>query len=107
MSTAKAKVSESLRTASSAATEAVYSLTGSNEKIHDLAPDVVSCEKTDSKMTSDYGAPISDTDHWLKIVDPQNPNGHGPSLLEDQFAREKVSKRFMSSTYQATYTHIK
>ena len=93
MSTAKERVSETLRVASGAAAQAVYSLTGSNAKIHDLAPDVISCNKNDSKMTSDYGAPISDTDHWLKVVDPHNPNGHGPSLLEDQFAREKVSKR--------------
>lgn len=38
-------------------------------------------------MTTDYGIKISDPDHWLRTVSDKNT---GPSLLEDQIAREKV-----------------
>jgi catalase len=41
-----------------------------------------------TKFTTDHGVPVSDTDHWLKVV---NDRTSGPSLLEDQIAREKVS----------------
>jgi catalase len=40
-----------------------------------------------TKLTTDFGCPISNTDNWLKAVGPQRT---GPSLLEDQIAREKV-----------------
>lgn len=58
----------------------------SNKKISDLARDTGDVhEKT--KFTSDHGVPISNTDHWLKVV---SDDRGGPSVLEDQFAREKV-----------------
>lgn len=42
-------------------------------------------------MTTDYGIKISDPDHWLRVGDKNNT---GPSLLEDQIAREKVQSIF-------------
>ena len=57
-----------------------------DKKINDLAKDTRDVhEKT--KFTSDHGVPISNTDHWLKVVSDERG---GPSTLEDQFAREKV-----------------
>lgn len=38
-------------------------------------------------MTTDYGIKISDPDHWLRVA---SDSSTGPSLLEDQIAREKV-----------------
>ncbi|KAH7915119.1 catalase-like domain-containing protein [Hygrophoropsis aurantiaca] len=40
-------------------------------------------------LTTDFGVKVSDTDNWLKVAD-----GHhgGPSLLEDQIAREKIHR---------------
>ncbi|KAF8474236.1 catalase-like domain-containing protein [Kalaharituber pfeilii] len=89
---AMGKISDTLKAAPGAASEAVHALAGTNAKINDLAPDVVDCTKSKNKMTSDYGAAMSNTDAWLKVVNPTNPNGHGPSLLEDQFAREKIHR---------------
>lgn len=41
-------------------------------------------------MTTDHGTKVQDTDHWLKAIDA---NGRvGPSLLEDQIAREKIHR---------------
>ena len=85
MSGAVEKLKETLR----AAPEAVQNLTA-NVKIKDLQSDIVDVTKPSVKMTSDYGAKIPDTDHWLKVVNPNDPNGQGPALLEDQFSREKV-----------------
>lgn len=38
-------------------------------------------------MTTDYGIKISDPDHSLRVA---SDSSTGPSLLEDQIAREKV-----------------
>ncbi|KAF8810089.1 catalase [Phlegmacium glaucopus] len=43
----------------------------------------------DQVLTSDHGVKMSDTDNWLKISDGST---NGPSLLEDQFAREKIHR---------------
>ncbi|KAH8918814.1 catalase-domain-containing protein [Atractiella rhizophila] len=40
-------------------------------------------------MTTDAGAPIIDTDTWLKV---SSGNSVGPALLEDQVAREKIMR---------------
>lgn len=96
------KITDTLRAAPGAAKDAVQHLTGSNAKINDLAQNTKDSSQSSFKMTSDYGASISDTDHWLKVVNPQNPNGHGPSLLEDQFAREKVRILYLFSYYTIT-----
>ncbi|KAF8458076.1 catalase-like domain-containing protein [Terfezia claveryi] len=87
MSGAVEKLKETIR----AAPEAVQDLTA-NVKIKDLQSDIVDVTKSSVKMTSDYGAKLSDTDHWLKVVNPNDPNGQGPALLEDQFAREKIHR---------------
>lgn len=60
-----------------------------NEKIADLKKDV---KDSHSKQhtTTDYGIKVADLDHWLKVVDEENDKV-GPSLLEDQIARERVS----------------
>jgi hypothetical protein len=43
----------------------------------------------DSRITSDYGVKQSNTDDWLRV----NSNDQiGPSLLEDNFGREKVCR---------------
>ena len=86
---------------------AVQNLTA-NAKIKDLQSDIVDVTKSSVKMTSDYGAKIPDTDHWLKVVDPNGPNGQGPALLEDQFSREKVSRPRLFlhlSSYRTSLIH--
>lgn len=67
--------------------DAMKSVGGEDKKIADLAHDTVDVHKK-AKFTTDYGCPVADTDHWLKVV---NDKSSGPSLLEDQIAREKVS----------------
>ncbi|KAK0443540.1 catalase [Armillaria borealis] len=42
-----------------------------------------------SGLTTDHGVKISDTDNWLKVSDGVTV---GPSLLEDQIAREKIHR---------------
>lgn len=61
-------------------------MTSSDAKVVDLQKDTV--EIDDKKhMTTDYGIKISNADNWLRVADE---NHSGPSLLEDQIAREKV-----------------
>ena len=102
MSSALEKLSEALMFGSTAAAEpvttGVQSLTGAEAKNQDLARDIVDCTMPNKKMTSDYGAGMSNTDAWLKVVNPEDLDGHGPSLLEDQFAREKA-RMFLDSIY--------
>lgn len=64
-----------------------------NEKILDMYPNTVNTHQTSKTMTTDFGTKINDADHWLKIV---GNKGHGPSLLEDQIARERASPRFLN-----------
>jgi catalase len=59
------------------------------DKLADMARDV--SEPTDKdRLTSDFGVRQSNTDDWLRVA---NNDHTGPSLLEDPFAREKVSKQ--------------
>lgn len=67
--------------------EAIQSAAGQDKKLIDLSRDTADVHKK-TKFTTDHGVPVSDTDHWLKVV---NDRTSGPSLLEDQIAREKVS----------------
>lgn len=61
--------------------------TVADSKFADMQHDTV--EVNDKQhMTTDYGIKISDADHWLRVASEKNT---GPSLLEDQVAREKVS----------------
>lgn len=46
------------------------------------------------RITADFGAKQSNTDDWLKVATEDQT---GPSLLEDGFAREKVSLLACSS----------
>ncbi|KZP32232.1 catalase-domain-containing protein [Athelia psychrophila] len=72
---------------SSAVKHAVASMT-SNAKIADLQRDIHEPAKGDG-LTSEFGVKIENTDDWLKAQDGTNV---GPSLLEDHFAREKISR---------------
>ncbi|KAF8626349.1 hypothetical protein AX15_005006 [Amanita polypyramis BW_CC] len=74
-------------TVTAAAKEVLSSLTAT-DKIRDLQRDIVDA-KPDSPLTTDHGVRISDTDNWLKVSDGRD---HGPSLLEDQIAREKIHR---------------
>jgi len=60
----------------------------SNPKVADMAKDTVNVEKKEAKMTTDFGVPIANTDHWLSA---STEDRQGPSLLEDVHGREKVS----------------
>ncbi|KAJ6506992.1 catalase-like domain-containing protein [Mycena sanguinolenta] len=57
-------------------------------KIKDLAS-VTEEVTAKTGITTDHGVPVSDTDNWLKVTNGQNA---GPSLLEDQIAREKIHR---------------
>ena len=43
-------------------------------------------------LTSDHGVRIENTDQWLRIVSDDTNQHIGPSLLEDQLAREKIHR---------------
>ena len=60
-----------------------------NAKIQDLKKDTADVQHHQPGLTTDHGVPISDTDNWLKATDG---NRVGPSLLEDQIAREKIHR---------------
>lgn len=66
--------------------EAVKTASSKNKKTVDLERDLVDVT-TEQRQTTDHGVPISNTDNWLRSVDDHRT---GPSLLEDQIAREKV-----------------
>ena len=48
-------------------------------------------------MTTDHGVKISNPDQWLRVVDEKKI---GPSLLEDQIAREKVNIHIRTHIHQ-------
>ncbi|KAJ6082304.1 hypothetical protein N7499_007178 [Penicillium canescens] len=57
-------------------------------KFADLQKDTVELNSK-QHMSTDYGIKITDPDHWLRVVDGKKT---GPSLLEDQIAREKIMR---------------
>lgn len=61
-------------------------MTSADPKLADLQKDTVELDNK-KHMTTDYGIKISNPDNWLRVVDDKYT---GPSLLEDQIAREKV-----------------
>ncbi|KAI0639112.1 catalase [Trametes polyzona] len=70
--------------------QAFTSVTGHTAKAADLQKDTVDPAKSSAKgLTTDHGVLVSDTDNWLKASDGARP---GPSLLEDQIAREKIMR---------------
>ncbi|KAF8655852.1 hypothetical protein AX16_002935 [Volvariella volvacea WC 439] len=58
----------------------------STAKVADLQKDTVEADKT--KLTTDHGVKIPNTDDWLKVT----KGNAGPSLLEDQISREKIHR---------------
>ena len=71
-----------------------------DKKTIDLEQDTVE-GITQTPMTTDHGVRISTPDNWLKAVDDRQT---GPSLLEDQIAREKVCGRSLrEQLVQQTY----
>lgn len=60
--------------------------TSTNKKLVDLSRDTVNSQ-TNERQTTDHGVRIENPDQWLKAGDERKT---GPSLLEDQIAREKV-----------------
>ncbi|PCH33365.1 catalase [Wolfiporia cocos MD-104 SS10] len=74
----------------SGAAKQVFAATTENAKIADLQADMIDpAAKPTKGLTTDHGVYISDTDNWLKAQDGVNT---GPSLLEDQIAREKITR---------------
>lgn len=61
----------------------------SNPKLADLAKDTTHYDSSKNKMTTDWGNKVSNTDHWQTA---STEDHIGPSLLEDNHAREKVSQ---------------
>ncbi|KAJ5632311.1 hypothetical protein N7490_008650 [Penicillium lividum] len=59
-----------------------------NGKFVDMEKDTVDVHAK-QHMTTDYGIKISDPDHSLRVVSDSTT---GPSLLEDQIAREKIMR---------------
>ncbi|KAH7927367.1 catalase-domain-containing protein [Leucogyrophana mollusca] len=66
----------------------MFTTTTSSKKVDDLQRDIQE-PVAGGGLTTDHGVKVSDTDNWLKVTD-----GHksGPSLLEDQIAREKIHR---------------
>ena len=70
------------------AQQAVQSAATSNKKLVDLEANTV--DSTSKKpQATDHGVGITDPDHWLHAGSDQQV---GPSLLEDQIAREKIHR---------------
>lgn len=67
--------------------EAIMGSKGSQSKATQLATDTVEPTK-ETRITSDFGTKQSNTDDWLRV---NSEDKIGPMLLEDPFAREKVS----------------
>jgi catalase len=76
------------------ASEAVQHTASKHKKIIDLQHDTVSLSNKIT-MTTDHGVKVENTDQWLRVVDDKHT---GPSLLEDQLAREKASQTPINST---------
>ncbi|GJE87736.1 catalase [Phanerochaete sordida] len=63
-----------------------FTAVAQTKKIADLQKDIL---KQEEYLNTDHGVLISDTDNWLKATDGTHA---GPSLLEDQIAREKIHR---------------
>lgn len=68
------------------AQEVLQNTSSKEKKLVDLERNTANVH-TKQALTTDHGVKINDTDHWLRTVDDKYM---GPSLLEDQIAREKV-----------------
>lgn len=74
------------------AQETLQNTASKDKKLVDLERNTANVH-TKQCLTTDHGVRINDTDHWLRSVDDDYT---GPSLLEDQIAREKVRYLSMS-----------
>ena len=83
------RLQEGLNNAKEAASQKFNDVTTTNEKILDMWPNVADASKEGNRMTTDHGVKVQDTDHWLRV---SSENHIGPSLLEDQIAREKIHR---------------
>lgn len=81
------------------AQSAVQNASSKEKKLVDLHHDTADVHAK-TPFTTDHGMKVSDTDHWLKTVDEDTT---GPSLLEDQIAREKVHTYNLPLSY---YWHL-
>ncbi|CAL5868558.1 uncharacterized protein PFLUO_LOCUS2785 [Penicillium psychrofluorescens] len=70
------------------AQEAVRQATSKEKKVVDLERDTANIH-IKQPLTTDHGVRVENTDQWLRVVDDQHT---GPSLLEDQIAREKITR---------------
>lgn len=75
-------ISDGLRKAQ----EKIQNTASKNKKLVDLEADT-NTVNAEQCITTDHGTRVSNTDNWLRAVDGKRT---GPSLLEDQIAREKV-----------------
>lgn len=73
------------------AQDTVQSAATRNKKNVDLERDTVSVLSVHAKLpqTTDHGVPVENPENWLRVTDE---NRTGPSLLEDQIAREKIHR---------------
>ena len=56
------------------------------KKVADMSRDTTDVHAP-NPFTTDHGTKVENTDNWARVVDDKHT---GPSLLEDQIAREKV-----------------
>ena len=75
-----------------------------NKKIIDIERNTRNIHENVS-MTSDHGVKIENTDQWLRVIG-DNGKSVGPSLLEDQLAREKVSSLFYFAIESTIPTNV-
>ncbi|PGH12763.1 catalase A [Polytolypa hystricis UAMH7299] len=68
--------------------EVVQGASSGDKKLTDLARDTADVHAP-LPFTTDHGVKVSNTDNWLRLADEKNT---GPSLLEDQIAREKITR---------------
>ena len=88
MSGAFHRLHESLSSAKESASQKLSDIT-TNEKILNMWPNMVDTTRAVEPMTTDNGIEVQDTEHWLRVVSEKQ---QGPSLLEDQIAREMLHR---------------
>ena len=69
------------------AQEVLQNTSSKSKKLVDLERDTADAH-TQQPLTTDHGVRVSNTDQWLRVTKDRRT---GPSLLEDQIAREKVN----------------
>ncbi|RHZ46979.1 catalase catA [Aspergillus thermomutatus] len=70
------------------AQEVLQNTSSKSKKLVDLERDTADVQ-TQQPLTTDHGVRVSNTDQWLRVT---NDRRTGPTLLEDQIAREKVHR---------------